>query len=201
MFYKYMITILFLVLFATVSAAVENVVGLTAEVQEAANAAPVASVDAPVRPYPCENDAQFGEFDFWVGEWNVHTANGDLAGHNSISAQQHGCVLIENWTSTTGGTGTSINYLDRTSDEWVQIWNDANGSQINIRGGMTEEGMLLKGTIHYIGNQTTMVFRGLWTALPDGRVRQFFEQSSDTGETWEPWFEGFYSRRGDNNEL
>jgi hypothetical protein len=38
-------------------------------------------------------------------------------------------------------------------------------------------------------------FRGLWTPLPDGRVRQFFEQSNDGGETWVPWFEGFYTRK------
>ena len=27
-----------------------------------------------------------------------------------------------------------------------------------------------------------------------GRVRQYFEQSNDGGETWVPWFEGFYTR-------
>ena len=85
--------------------------------------------------------------------------------------------------------------LDKTSDQWVQIWNDAGGSQINIRGGMTDDGMLLTGTIHYVANGTTAAFRGLWTPLPDGRVRQFFEQSSDDGETWTPWFEGFYTRK------
>jgi hypothetical protein len=54
--------------------------------------------------------------------------------------------------------------------------------------------MLLEGQIHYTSNGITAPFRGLWTAQPDGRVRQFFEQSNDGGETWEPWFEGYYSR-------
>jgi hypothetical protein len=31
-------------------------------------------------------------------------------------------------------------------------------------------------------------------------VRQYFEQSTDEGETWQPWFEGFYSRVGGNGE-
>ena len=31
--------------------------------------------------------------------------------------------------------------------------------------------------------------------MDDGRVRQFFEQSNDEGETWSPWFEGFYTRQ------
>lgn len=145
--------------------------------------------------FPCENDARFAEFDFWVGTWDVHIANGTFAGNNTIARDQRGCVLIENWKSARGGTGMSINYVDKTTDEWVQIWNDASGSQISIRGGLTEDGMKLVGTIHYVANDTTLPFRGLWTALPDGRVRQFFEQSTDNGETWTPWFEGFYTRK------
>jgi len=103
-------------------------------------------------------------------------------------------VLLENWTSTNGGTGMSINCLDKTTDEWVQILNSEGGSQMHIRGGLTDEGMLLVGNIHYIANGKTAPFRGLWTLLPDGRVRQFFEQSNDGDKTWVPWFEGFYTR-------
>jgi hypothetical protein len=89
----------------------------------------------------------------------------------------------------------SINYLDKTTGEWVQVWNAGGGSQIHIRGGMTDDGMLLVGTLHDVASGTTTPFRGLWTPLPDGRVRQFFEQSNDDGKTWQPWFEGFYSRK------
>jgi hypothetical protein len=149
----------------------------------------------PPPQFPCEQDSAFAAFDFWVGTWDVHTADGKFVGSNDIKRAQRGCVLIENWSSAGGGSGMSINYLDKTTDEWVQIWNDGSGSQINIRGGMTDEGMLLVGTIHYVAKGTTAAFRGLWTPLPDGRVRQFFEQSNDDGETWSPWFEGFYTRK------
>lgn len=148
-----------------------------------------------IQAFPCEHDELFSAFDFWVGEWDVHVAGGALAGSNVIERAQRGCVLIENWSSATGGTGMSINYVDKTSNEWVQVWNAAGGSQINIRGGLTDDGMLLTGTIHYVANGTTAPFRGLWTPMADGRVRQFFEQSSDEGETWTPWFEGFYTRK------
>jgi len=47
-----------------------------------------------------------------------------------------------------------------------------------------------------VSNGVTAPFRGLWTPQPDGRVRQFFEQSDDGGKTWKPWFEGFYTRVG-----
>ena len=125
----------------------------------------------------------------------MHTADGKFVGSNHIERAQRGCVLIENWTSAGGGSGMSISYLDRTSDEWVQIWNAAGGTQINIRGGITDDGMRLAGTIHYVSSGATAGFRGVWTLLPDGRVRQYFEQSDDQGENWSPWFEGFYSRK------
>lgn len=144
--------------------------------------------------YPCKHREKFREFDFWLGEWDVHTADGTYAGKNRIEEAQAGCVLVENWVSATGVPGMSMNYLDISTDEWVQVWSGAGGTQITIRGGLTDEGMLLEGQIHYVANATSAPFRGLWTPLPDGRVRQFFEQSNDGGETWSPWFEAFYTR-------
>jgi hypothetical protein len=148
----------------------------------------------PGNRFPCELQEEFRQFDFWVGEWDVHTADGKFAGKNVIESSHRGCVLIENWAGAGGSTGTSMNYLDQTTGEWVQLWTDAGGSQITIRGGLTDAGMLLEGHIHYISTGITAPFRGLWTPQPDGRVRQFFEQSNDGGKTWEPWFEGYYSR-------
>jgi hypothetical protein len=151
--------------------------------------------DLSAKAYPCENDEAFRAFDFWVGDWVVHGPAGAPAGTNRITRAERGCVLIENWTSATGGTGMSINYLDKSTGEWVQVWHAEGGSQIHIRGGMTDEGMQLVGQIHDIASNNTSPFRGLWTPLEDGRVRQYFEQSADGGETWSPWFEGFYTRQ------
>lgn len=144
--------------------------------------------------FPCEHDERFREFDFWLGDWEVRGTGGQLAGYNTIRSEQRGCVITEFWTDLFGGTGTSINYLDEASGKWTQVWMAESGSQIIISGGITDEGMSLVGTLHGVGGDTTLPFRGLWTPLPDGRVRQFFEQSNDGGKTWTPWFEGFYTR-------
>ena len=153
----------------------------------------VGAQDAPP-PAPCADAEEFAAFDFWLGDWDVHTTDGTYAGHNRIAKAEKGCVIVEQWRGASGSTGMSINYLEHASGQWVQIWNAAGGTQIDIRGGLTADGMLLVGKIHYIANSTTADFRGLWTLLDDGRVRQFFEQSNDGGETWVPWFEGFYTR-------
>jgi hypothetical protein len=150
--------------------------------------------------YPCLYDEVFREFDFWLGDWEVHQANGQFAGTNSIRREEAGCVLTEHWTSASGGTGSSINYVDKTTGEWVQVWNSENGGQIYIRGGLTPDGMLLEGHLHSVGTGTTTPFRGLWTPLEDGRVRQYFEQSVDGGQSWSSWFEGFYTRKSETND-
>jgi len=148
-----------------------------------------------LQAYPCAQQQRFQDFDFWIGEWDVRLANGTLAGSNIIKPVERGCALTEYWTNANSGTGMSINYLDKASNEWVQVWHGEDGSQIIIRGGLTDDGMALEGYINYVGNGTTAPFRGLWTPLPDGRVRQYFEQSNDGGSTWVPWFEGFYTRK------
>jgi hypothetical protein len=143
---------------------------------------------------PCEQRDEFDEFDFWLGKWDVHIANGTLAGTNRIEKTQAGCALVENWLGAAGTQGMSINYFDVANKEWVQVWNSAGGIQIDIRGGLTDDGMLLEGQINYVANERSAPFRGLWTLLPDGRVRQFFEEYDEDSKSWAAWFEGFYTR-------
>jgi len=159
------------------------------------------SAETPERPQPCSERPEFSQFDFWLGDWEVRSAAGERAGTNRITRRADGCVLVEEWSSVGGGSGVSVNYYDPAVGEWVQVWNGSGGTQITIRGGLDEEGSMdLRGTLHYVGRDRTVLFRGLWTPLPDGRVRQYFEQSADEGETWQPWFEGFYSRAGEAGE-
>ncbi|MEO0422935.1 MAG: hypothetical protein AAF184_11395 [Pseudomonadota bacterium] len=155
-----------------------------------------AGTAAPPSPpsKPCAGEA-FRAFDFWLGDWQVRTADGNVAGVNRITRREGNCVLLEQWTGASGSTGMSMNFYSPASDRWRQVWHSASGALIDISGGWTGESMVLTGTIEYVGNATTQPFRGTWTPLEDGRVRQFFEQSGDDGETWQAWFEGFYARR------
>ena len=148
------------------------------------------------RPAPCAELPAFRDFDFWIGDWEVRDGDGKVVGTNRISRQADGCVLVEEWKSRGGGSGVSVNYYDPSTAEWVQVWNGSGGTQLTIRGGLDDAGIMrLGGRLYYVGTQKTVRFRGLWEPLADGRVRQYFEQSADDGGTWQPWFEGFYSRR------
>jgi hypothetical protein len=144
-------------------------------------------------PAPCTGD-DFRQFDFWVGEWNVVDQDGRIAGRNSITLEQNGCVLIERWTSAKGGTGISMNHFDPLSQRWKQHWVGL-GLILEMSGGLNEGSMLLEGKLQYLADSKVTLLRGTWTPLPDGRVRQHFVESTDEGKTWTEWFDGYYSRQ------
>lgn len=139
---------------------------------------------------PCDA-APHRAFDFWLGTWEVALADGTRAGRNVIRSEQQGCVLIERWTGAQGSTGMSMNLYDPVAGAWRQLWVSPQ-TQIDIAGGRRGDSMVLEGSITYLADGRSHPFRGTWTLLPDGRVRQFFEEAREPG-TWTPWFEGFYT--------
>jgi len=154
------------------------------------------AVDKNARP--CAYDDRYREFDFWLGKWEVYgnlEKTGPLYGHNTIRKEENGCMLTESWVSASGSTGRSVNFYDGTIDKWVQHWVSANGGVITYSGGLEDGSMRLTGRIYYPkppSGPQVRDFRGTWSPLDGGVVRQFFEESIDGGETWYTWFDGYY---------
>ena len=146
----------------------------------------------PARASPCAAQ-DFRQFDFWAGEWQVDDATGKPAGHNSITIEQGGCVLVERWASAAGGTGLSINYYDPRAKRWTQHWVGL-GLLLTMHGALRDGAMVLEGPLQYLATGRVTRLRGRWSSLPDGRVRQHFEESADDGRTWTDWFDGYYRR-------
>lgn len=141
---------------------------------------------------PCSDEA-YGQFDFWVGDWVVSTPDGTIAGTNTITKEEQGCLVLEKWSSANGGTGQSYNYYDPARQKWRQVWVSST-AMIDYEGGLTETGsMKLEGTITYLANAQTAPFTGEWTLNENGTVRQYFEQYDAESDTWKPWFTGLYS--------
>ena len=145
----------------------------------------------------CETAEHFGDFDFWVGEWNVYSNDEErtFLGSNSITRQHKNCLIMENWTSAQGGDGRSMNYYDPVEDQWRQLW-VAGGYSIDYAGGLDDNGsMVLTGKINDYKTGQSNKFRGTWTPNPDGSVRQFFEQFDPEEKQWTVWFDGHYVRK------
>jgi hypothetical protein len=145
----------------------------------------------------CETADGFGDFDFWVGEWEVYSNDEKrtFQGNNSITKHHQNCLIMENWTSAQGGKGSSMNYFDPVEDSWRQLW-VAGGYSIDYTGGLDENGaMSLAGKINYYQQGTGIPFRGTWTLNEDGTVRQFFEQQNPETGDWVVWFDGLYVKK------
>lgn len=142
---------------------------------------------------PCA-EGPHREFDFWVGEWDVRDAEGKTAGVNRIASEENGCVLVERWKSAAGGSGQSYNYYDPAARKWKQLWVGL-GILLHMEGGLVDGSMRLEGPLQYLADGRRTTLRGTWSKLPDGRVRQHFEESADGGKSWTTWFDGYYSRR------
>ena len=132
-------------------------------------------------------------FDFWIGEWNVRSANGKLAGTNSIKREIGGCVLHERYDTGRGYSGESFNIYDEPRKVWHQTWVDSAGLLLLLEGGFRDGKMVLEGqTIGADGKMTK--HRITWTPNPDGSVRQFWESTDLKGE-WIVAFDGQYTRK------
>jgi tetratricopeptide (TPR) repeat protein len=138
--------------------------------------------------------ASHHELDFWLGEWDVVGPKGGRLGSNRIEKVVHGHLILEHWTSANGKTGKSANYFDPVQRVWKQAWVGAGGDVIEMSGRFREGAMRLEG--HQLKSDGTIErHRTTLTPLPDGRVHQFIEQSTDDGQTWYVWFEGYYVPR------
>ena len=132
------------------------------------------------------------QFDFWIGDWEVHDAKGQRLGRNRVVALLGGAVLQEHWQGSQGGSGTSLNSYLPARKAWRQCWVDAKGGSLDLLGGLEGASMVLRGTTE--GPRGRVLERITWTPLPDGRVRQLWEQSPDGGATWTVSFDGYYTR-------
>jgi len=143
---------------------------------------------------PCDTELH-RQFDFWVGTWDVHNGKGAHVGVNEIVAAEP-CYMLEQWRGDSKSRGMSLNFVDAGSGKWTQDWVDNSGGRIHISGGWSDGAMRLVGE-HTLPNGTKRPFRGTWTPLPDGRVRQHFEEIQNEEAGWANWFDGYYTKRKD----
>jgi len=127
-----------------------------------------------------------------VGSWDVRTLAGDLAGTNEIRLGAGDCVLVESWKSMRGGSGQSLNFYDGDAKKWRQIWIDADGEVTRFEGNFVD------GSMRFVGERVEKTGKRVpvkltFTPLPDGRVRQRGESSSDGGATWIEEYDLYYS--------
>lgn len=145
---------------------------------------------------PCAG-AEYRQFDFWLGEWDVFNPAGQKIGRNSITSTNDGCVVLESWRDARGGTGNSFNFYEAATKRWHQFWVNSNGNAaplsaaadgtpMPMSGGLVNGAMVLQSA-----PGTKPINRWTWSKTEGGKLRQHAEQSDD-GTTWRTVFDGVY---------
>jgi len=148
---------------------------------------------AQAPPAAC-SAAEYRQFDFWLGDWDVANADGQPAGRNVITRIAGGCALHENWSGRGGFTGQSLNGWNRHTRRWQQTWLDSSGSRLDLEGGLQGASMVLEGRTPAASGAPRR-HRITWTPQSDGSVRQHWQTSDDDGASWSTAFDGRYTRR------
>jgi tetratricopeptide (TPR) repeat protein len=147
---------------------------------------------------PCAYNPLNRQFDFWVGEWEVVTADGaNPAGSSRIELILGDCVIQENWTSggNTGYEGKSYNIYNPDLHRWEQFWNDNAGGMIHFYGEL-KSGVMDYWTDEIPQKDGTKLKRHLqFIPASADKVRQFSQGSTDGGKTWHVEYDFIYNRR------
>jgi uncharacterized protein DUF1579 len=170
---------------------------LTARAQSPQPARPDTSraQSQPKPTRPCDAP-EAHQFDFWIGDWEVRTPDGKVAGTNRVEPVLGGCAIQEHWTGSRGMSGTSLNMFDPATRRWHQTWVDDHGTLLLLDGAYTDGSMVLTGqTPPGPGSTAPMRQRITWSRLEGGDVRQLWEQSADGGATWKVIFDGHYHHK------
>lgn len=146
----------------------------------------------PLASFATCDSAQHRAFDFWLGEWNVHTASGKLAGNNRITREYNGCVIHERYDTGRGYSGESLNSYDPHRQVWHQTWVDTAGTLLLLEGNLQDGNMVLQGDTTGADGSTTR-HRISWTPNANGSVRQLWESTDKQGQ-WQVAFDGLYTR-------
>jgi hypothetical protein len=145
---------------------------------------------------PCTYIPENRQFDFWIGEWNVVTTKGEApAGSSKIELILGDCVVQENWTGGSGGSGKSYNIYNQSLKRWEQYWVDSVGGNIFFYGGL-KDGVMDYWTDAIPQADGTKLKRHLqfFKVGPD-TVRQFSQGSTDDGKTWRVEYDFTYNRK------
>ncbi len=134
--------------------------------------------------------AEFRQFDFWLGKWNVRKPDGSKSGSSEITRVAEGCAVREDWTGGDGKHGMSINYYDPATKRWEQDWVGGDGSILHLRGGMENGAMVLSDA----PNDSSAANRITWTPLSPNSVKQEWALSKDGGKSCQILFVGIYDR-------
>ncbi len=139
-------------------------------------------------------EPQHGQFDFWVGNWEVFNTKNEKIGENLVEKLEDNCIISENWQGEKGSTGKSFNYYDPADSTWNQLWISNSGNILKLKGKAEPGKMILKSELTE-GQKGKYYNQITWTKNPDGSVTQLWEIYDPEGNLLNNAFKGIYRKK------
>ena len=142
--------------------------------------------EPPLDPLACADPAARA-LDFWIGEWEVRNAKGQLAATSVIEPVAGGCGVVERYRGEPGPAGgryvgAGLHAFDPATASWSQLWIDTRPAITEMRGRSSSGGVLYEWVVTTAQGRPARK-RYLLSKVDDG-VRQLGERSDDDGATW-----------------
>jgi hypothetical protein len=144
---------------------------------------------------PCLTRPESHLFDFWIGEWDVTTPQGQPAGKSSVQQILSQCVIFENWTDGQNGQGKSFNAYNAELGMWQQFWTDQYGRVTEYRQSEKTVDGGLRFTARTRMPRGPALVRMTFTPVDRNTVRQLGETSFDAVNSWQTSYDLYYHRR------
>ncbi|MEM9495961.1 MAG: hypothetical protein AAGA09_08145 [Pseudomonadota bacterium] len=167
-------------------------------------AAPVAAQNASNPPAPKDDTAPicsldtgpYRDLDFLVGDWEFFTLDGRKIADQTYHGREAGCLVLEDWQTLSGDTGTGMNFVDPFTGKWRQVWMSPR-FHIDYSGGVSGDGVFtLEGRMFSNDAAGASAIRGVYTRQDDGSVTKEFLRRDDDTQDWKRFFIGVAYPRG-----
>jgi hypothetical protein len=153
--------------------------------------------DSTRKIIPCSM-AEAGQFDFWVGQWDLEWEgpnNAKVKGTNTIQKIFDGCVIQENFKDpSTAFYGMSVSMFNTRLNKWQQTWVDNQGSYLDFVGEFRGGRMILERKAQ---NKDGLEFlqRMVFYNISAKQLDWNWERSDDNGNTWKLMWKIHYVRK------
>lgn len=152
---------------------------------------------------PCSKP-EYRQFDFWLGEWEAFSPNGNKGGDSKISLMLDSCTILEEWTSAIvrNGfrfSGKSYNMYNAAKKQWQQYWVDNTGSVTEYFNGFyKDDKMTIQTNNEKVSDTSWLIQKMTFYKLNADKIRQHGENSNDGGASWTTSFDLEYRRKTNN---
>jgi len=143
---------------------------------------------------PC-TAPEASEFDFWVGNWDLYSAD-TLTGTNTIYKIMDGCTVQENFESKKASySGKSWSMYSPQLKQWQQTWVDNQGGYIVLNGKFENGAMTLTTAAQKLPNGKEQVYRMVYHNISKDSFDWDWESTTDNGASWKSGWHIHYKRK------